>query len=117
MTRVIDEARDVPPTAASRTQRRLIWKHQIVPLLHVPLLALQAFLVRDLLAGVVDDPRVLGDPLSANTPHPCSFDRRRVIMIRIKSHEPFMSRPLCQFGAKPCRFARSFWYSVVIRSH
>jgi hypothetical protein len=33
-----------PPTAASRTHRLLIWKHQIAPFLSVAMLALQAFL-------------------------------------------------------------------------
>ena len=49
----------LPPTPASITVRFVSLKHQMWPLLDVPALALQALLVRDLLAGVVDDARVL----------------------------------------------------------
>ena len=66
----------LPPTPASITDRFVSLKHQMWPAPDVAPLALQAFLVGDQLAGVVDDPCVLGDargredapPMDTRTP-------------------------------------------------
>ena len=55
----------LPPTFASRTQRRFTVKHQMQPLLQIPGLASQALLVIDQLASVIDDACVLVNGLES----------------------------------------------------
>src|SRR5262249_41663585 len=61
--RVVDEPRDVAPDVGVAAPGPVDAKHPDAAVGEVALLALLAFVVAHQLAGVVDDPRVLRDPL------------------------------------------------------